>query len=369
MSAEQPEVCHLDFETKSPADLRNCGVYRYAEHPHTAVWLFAYRFGREPINQWRPGYEQPTRLLAHIAAGGRVVAHNSSFERIIWNTVLRRSESTACWPRLTIEQLCCTMSRALAIHLPGDLDTLAQVLGVAEQKDKEGHTLMLRMAKPRKPTKAHPLPPGVDYMWWDAPEHIERLGRYCEQDVATECAIDERLPPLSADERALWELDQRINDRGVNLDTASIERCIAVLEVAQRRANARMAELTGGEVQKCSEAAKIVGWLQRRHIPADSIAKDEHADLIAWADMLDDPVAAEVVRLRATNGKSSTAKFDTMLDVKCADDRARGLLRYHRAHTGRWGGEFIQPQNMPGVGEEEDLQDVLGAMELMEAVS
>ena len=40
------------------------------------------------------------------------------------------------------------MSRALAIHLPGDLDTLAKVLGLSEQKDKEGSTLMKKMMSP-----------------------------------------------------------------------------------------------------------------------------------------------------------------------------------------------------------------------------
>ena len=361
MSDSQP-VLHLDFETRSPLDLTKCGVYRYAEHSATAIWLFAYRFGDGPILQWRPGDRTPHALLAHISADGRVAAHNAAFERTIWNSVLRRAESTTCWPRLTVQQMDCTMSRALAIHLPADLDTLAQVLGVIEQKDKEGYVLMRKMAKPRKT-----LPDG-SYLWWDSPENLDRLGAYCEQDVATECAIDARLPPLSAAERLIWELDGVINDRGIAIDVPSVERCVAVLKVAQQRAHARMAALTSGAVQKCTNTGKLVAWLQGRGIPAYSIAKDVHADLLAGACVLDDETAAEVIRLRASAGKSSTAKFDKMLEVKCADGRARGLLRYHRAHTGRWGGDLIQPQNLPSVGEEEDLEDVLGALKMMESV-
>jgi DNA polymerase len=263
----------------------------------------------------------------------------------------------------------CTQARALAIHLPADLDTLARVLGVTNLKDKEGHALMLQMAKPRKPTKACPALADGSLLWWDDPERQHRLGLYCQQDVAAETDVDDKLPPLSREERALWELDQRINDRGVALDVPSIERCVAVLEVAQQRANARLAALTDGEVAKCTEAAKLVGWLQRRGIPADSIAKDEHAGLLAWADMLGDDVAMEVIRIRAENGKSSTAKFDTMLKVKSADDRARGQLRYHQAHTGRWASAGIQVHNLKQIGEDEDLDDVLGAMKIMELMA
>ncbi len=356
---------HLDFETRSPTDLKRTGVYRYVEDPHTAIWLFAYRFRHGPILQWRPGQSAPDRLLEHIAAGGWVKAHNAAFERIVWNVVLRRTPGCERWPRLTIQQMDCSMARALAIHLPGDLDTLGAVLNIMHQKDKEGHALMMKLAKPRKPTKTCPLPLGADYLWWDAPENIDRLGLYCEGDVAAETDIDDRLPPLSVAEREIWELDQVINDRGIALDASSIERCVAVLEVAQQRANARMSELTSGEVTKCTEAARIVSWLQRRGLPADSIAKDEHKALLQWCDVLGDDLAADVIRLRATNGKSSTAKFDRMLEVKCADNRARGLLRYHRAPTGRWGGEFIQPHNLPRVDEDEELPDVLGALEIM----
>ena len=74
------------------------------------------------------------------------------------------------------------------------------------------------------------------------------------------------------------------------------------------------------------------------------------------------------MRLRAEAGRSSTAKFETMLNVKCADNRARGQMRSHQAHTGRWAGAGIQVHNLKQIGEDEDLDDVLGALELMEGL-
>ena len=236
---------HLDIETCSPLDLTKVGVYRYVEDPDTSIWLFSYRLDDSPSNgcfRWRPGWEPPFALLDHIAFGEPVVAHNANFERQIWNAVIRRLAGSESWPRLSIEQMDCTMSRALAVHLPADLETLAQVLDLSEQKDKEGRRLMLQMSKPRKREqstyqtcpkaawgqcicpKGMCLEPSTIFTWWDEPEKIERLAAYCDQDVATECAIDAKLPPLSPDERAIWELDQRINDRGVALDVESIHR-------------------------------------------------------------------------------------------------------------------------------------------------
>ena len=354
------EKAHLDFETRGAVDLLKVGAYRYVEDKDTDIWLFSWRLGSGPINRWLPGSPPPTALLEHIAAGGVVTAHNAVFERLVWNSVLRRTAGCESYPRLTIAQMDCTMSRSLAIHLPADLDTLAKALDLSEQKDTEGHTLMRKMAKPRKRND------DGTFVWWDDQSNIDRLAVYCDQDVLTECAVDARLPPLSADERRLWELDQKINDRGIALDLPTIHACVEVLEIAQTRAHARMNELTGGAVRKCSEALRIVEWLNSRGISATSIAKSEHGELKAFADLAGDDVAREVIELRAEAAKSSTAKYTRMLQVACEDGRARGLLAYHRAHTGRWGGALLQPQNLPSFDEDTDLNGILGTIDIME---
>lgn len=287
-------------------------------------------------------------------------------------------------PTLKIEQVCDTMARALAVHLPPDLDTLARVLGLPHLKDKEGHALMMKMARPRKihetgsaPARyvdhASVMPPeftrragGGIIEWNNTPENLAREGAYCDQDVLVECEVDKRLPPLSPDERALWELDQRINDRGVALDVATIERACEVRKIALKRADERMRALTGGAVGKCTETGRILAWLRERGIAADSIAKDEHDEIKVAADCMGDEAARAVITLRADATKTSTAKLEKMLACVCADGRARGLFNYHRALTGRWGGSSVQPQNLPRVDEEKELPLVLAAIEAME---
>ena len=68
-------------------------------------------------------------------------------------------------------------------------------------------------------------------------------------------------------------------------------------------------------------------------------------------DLLEDNGLPEDVRraleIRRDSGKTSTAKLTAMEHAACEDDRARGLLLYHGASTGRWSGKLIQPQNFP----------------------
>jgi len=51
--------------------------------------------------------------------------------------------------------------------------------------------------------------------------------------------------------------------------------------------------------------------------------------------------------IRERLSKSSIAKYKKMLDITCNDGRARGLLQFYGANTGRWAGRLIQVQNLP----------------------
>lgn len=345
---------HIDFETRATVDLKKTGVYRYAEHPLTGVICMSWRIGDHgPIQRWRPGDEDPYELLAHVESDGRVVAHNAGFERTIWN-----AKTPAHWPRLRIEQQDCTMARGLALALPASLDQLGRALKTPMQKDKEGHALMMRMCKPRR------TDPDGTVVWWDDEGRVGRLQSYCDQDVETETDVDRSIPALSPDERRVWELDQTINDRGVMIDTASVTRALAVVEEALKRADDRMWWLTDGEVKKCSEAAKLVKWLNSRGIPATSVAKGEIEEIVLATSIMGDDTAEEAIRLRRAAARTSTAKFKAMLNSVCADNRVRGTLAYHGAATGRWAGRIMQPQNFLRFDPEE-LPDILMILDLL----
>jgi DNA polymerase bacteriophage-type len=328
--------CFIDFETRSPVDLKKTGVHVYAEHPQTEVLLASYAFGLDgPMHRWRRGERMPHGLSAHIYNGGKLVAHNTEFERVIWQTILGPRLG---WTVPTYEQWECTASMASAMALPRNLEDLGAALGLGVQKDKEGHRLMLQMSKPRK------VNPDGSVTWWEEPEKLDRLHTYCDRDVETMQAAYPRLRPLPPEERATWLLDAQINDRGVFVDAASVRAAKKVIAGAEKAMTAELQLLTTGEVSTAKQIDKFMGWLAAQGAAIPSLAR---ADVEAALAGPLPPAARRALEIRLELSKSSTSKLEAMLARRCADGRARGNLVYHAATTGRWAGTGIQMQNLP----------------------
>ena len=349
-------VAHLDLESRSTCDLKTAGLYRYWEDPETEVLVVRWRIGDGPVHEL--GGVNDWQLECHIVDGLPVVGHNIAFDREGWNT--RR-----LGPQIAIEQTDCTMARCASLSLPQSLEQAGKALGLKIQKDVEGHRVMMRLCKPKK------VHPDGRVEWNETPEQLARLSEYCAQDVLAECAIDAAVPQLSPSEKRLWVLDQRINARGVMLDMPAVDKALAVAERAALAASEQVYELTDGAVQRTTETAKIVKWLNDRGIPASSIAKGEQEELLVRADLFDDPLARQVIELRRASAKSSVAKYRAMQRSVCKDGRVRGTLNFHGASTGRWAGRLIQPQNLPRIGDAgpdvEDLHAILAAHDADEA--
>lgn len=139
---------HLDFETRSAADLTKVGAHRYAEDPTTRIILASYRFGKDPMKRWL-GEDVPQEVIDHIANGGKMVGHNQAFERAIWNARIGPKTGVYVIP----EQQDCTLARAASAGLPKGLDNLGTALRLTIQKDKVGHALMLKMCRPKARAK------------------------------------------------------------------------------------------------------------------------------------------------------------------------------------------------------------------------
>lgn len=351
---------HLDKETRSAVDLKKAGVHRYAEDNTTWLWGFSYWFVVEgvrwPMRRWYPGDPDPQELLDHIAIGGEVVIHNAAFERTMWNNVLRRRPEYAHWPRMTIEQQNCTMARAAAVAMPQMLDKLGPVLKLANNKDRAGHALMMKMAKPRSFNADGTI------TWWHEGRgneaNLDILMDYCDQDVRTETDADETLPQLTAQQREMWILDQYINDRGVQIDMRAVNKMVHVVDIAKKEVDNAMRRVTNRAVPRITNVGKLIEWLNGRGIELTSLKKNEQDDVLYFADLRGDAQAREAIELRRAGSKTSTAKYEAMTKcVSLTDGRGRGWLNWHGASTGRRAGRLVQPQNFPRVDpDDEELQ-------------
>lgn len=331
-----------DFETRSAADLKAVGLANYAEHPTTDLWCVCYAHDDGPVRTWRPG--DPVPVFAHL--DDPVVAHNAAFEHAIWNAVLAPRYG---WPALPVERVICTMARSYAMGLPGGLDGAAGALGLKHRKDKEGHALMLRMARPRSKAGVTPI------VWWDDAERIARLIAYCETDVVVERDIYRATLPLGDAETTLYRLDRRVNERGIPFDRVSVEAALAAADLARRDLDAEMKALTGGAVASCSALAALKDWLHGLGVRGEDggrvdLAKADIRELLESLRPSHNPNAERACRalmLRQDAGKTSTAKLGKMLALASPDDRIRHQFQYYGAATGRWAGRGIQPHNFP----------------------
>lgn len=349
---------HIDFETRSTVDLKETGVYVYAEHPTTDVWCAAYARNDEPVKLWTPGQPVPLEIIGAMHVGETLVAHNAAFERIIWRYILAPRYG---WPEPKLEQWRCTMAMALAMSLPGSLGGAAAAVNLPIQKDSAGHRLMLQMSRPRK---LEPL------TWWDVPEKLDRLYAYCKQDVEVERQLEKRLVPLRESEQRLWWFDQKINDRGVFVDQPLCKAAIKIVDGAKAELDAAMSKATDFAVTACSQRNQLVLWLKSRGVETESIAKDQVDEMLAADTLPGDTIVdgkrepgdvRKALTLRKEGSKASVAKVDALLSGVSADGRAKGLLQYHAAATGRWGGRRFQPQNIRRP-ELEDIDTLIGLL-------
>jgi DNA polymerase len=327
----------VDSETRSLADLRKVGAWRYAEHPLTDVWCAAYAIDDGPVLLWVPGAPLPPDLLDAIGDPDCIlVAHHVSFERCVWRHVLTPRHG---WPELPpLARWSDTMSRALALALPPRLDKLAAALSLPEQKADK--SIVALMAKPRRPRGSED-PAGI--YWFDDSEHRQTLHNYCKQDVEVERALDKWLRELSPSEHSLWCLDAIINDRGVYCDGVLIDKAIAIATAAERAVQDELRQITNGEVNTTNCRDKLMAWLAARGCEVADCEKETLRRALTRKGL--DHVVRRVMELRQEAAHASAAKMQALQNWRGLDGRVRGGFRYHGAATGRWSGAGPQFQN------------------------
>ena len=378
---------HIDIETYSECDLKKSGLYRYAEDPSTEILVLCYAFNDGPVHVWVPraaipaivrngilermdegaefwcGELAPLALIEWIEAGKQVRAHNAQFERTVLNGVAGQKLG---FPKLKIGQMVCTAAKAAAAALPRDLDSAAKARGTYPKK-AVGKNDMLACAKPRQKESEPRWTPEND------PDRFVRLYDYCIDDVKAERDLDANTPDLSENEQAVWEMDQRINDRGVAVDLEAIAnikalivarknelaiRCRNVTKPAALAERARLvAELASqGKTRPKALRAKVEGynpsqtgeiadWIRGNGYPQ---LPNLQADTVnaAQLDPNCPPLVREMLLIYSAHNMKAVSKYDAILRSVCKDGRIRGMFMYYGANTGRWSSLIVQLQNL-----------------------
>lgn len=364
----------IDFETRSPVDLKKAGVWKYAQSPYTEVMCMAIKVDHEPTCLWVPynmecyitdefkdillPKDTVQKLIDHATT---IEAHNMEFERVIWKYVM----TGLGFKDLEFNKLRCSAAKAAILGLPRSLEKLCIALNLKQQKDMAGSRVMKKLTAPKKPTKAELRQLQTDgwtqdgdlwvndngdkaCFWHSKPEEYHHLFRYCIQDVEAEHEASQALPEITLELLKLWRVDAIINERGVTIDKAGAHAMIQMCEEYKHRLNLKLRYLTCGAVDKGSEVAKISAWLSAQGVFTHSL------DAEAVDNLLDDPSlppdCREVLNCRQEFSKSSVAKYDAMIERVQADGKIRSMFLFHGAHTGRFAGRGVQLQNLPSRG-------------------
>jgi DNA polymerase len=350
---------HIDIESHSACDLKATGVFRYAEDPTTDLNVVAYASGTGPLHLWLPWDSVPEGALKTIRERGlepgskmdvgrqipslllgllndrsvKIAAHNNQFER----TML-------CWPGSTIaqrygipdidsERTICTMARAAVYGLPHSLDGASQAIG-SFPKRKDGVNEMRYFSKPRK-NGTRPTPT-------DEADRFVQMVLYCMDDVRAERDLDNKVPAISAAEQKIYELDQRINRRGVLVDLKSVGNFRFLIDEYKRHLHALCNKLTG---LNPTQTGKLADWIRANGFPQlpDLQAPTVKEILLGGSAPA---VVQQVLDVYSTYAMKAVAKYESMPDAACRDGRLRGLFKYYGAGPGRWSSVIVGLQNI-----------------------
>lgn len=339
---------HLDIETFSKVDIGECGAYKYALDPSFDILLIAYAYDNGPVGiiDLASGEVLPESIISDLLDPHvRKVAHNASFERICFTVFLRAAGRLEKDEWLDASQWDCTMVLAARCGLPLSLKQVGEALHFEEQKMPEGRKCIEVFCKPHEgkgtliqfPDRV--MPSAFPELW-------ETFKSYCIRDVEVERNIDKALAwyKVSDAERELYALDQRINDRGVLVDLTMAEAAHTMDAKIKAMLVREAITLTG--LSNPNSLSQLKVWLgEQMDREFKSLTKADVADLMKDKSL--PAKARRVLEIRAEMGKTSCAKYEAMLNVACADGRARGLTQFYGTRTGRWAGRLIQLQNLP----------------------
>jgi DNA polymerase len=376
--ADINNLCFFDTETRalpgfpaSDGNVKTAGTYRYAKHSFAIIstwsiagepaWDISLNSGFE--GDWLCWDEMPGKLREFHKRVERgeawYCAWNAGFDRNIWNW------GTYDFPALEPENVIDAMAQAVASGLPPDLEGSAMTL-TGEGKQPDGKKLIQQFCTADGDTpQSHPLD-------W------ERFKSYGRRDVDKLVDVFVRTRPLAYPEWEDYWVSERINERGIAIDTQFARRCAKISVLDHVRINAKIKQLTEGHINTVNQHAAIADWafdigdaVVRKimgKVWDEEVEPDENgvSDLVATKIGVDrrrierivaymdtkasltpeEQAMMKVLVLRQYGGSASPKKFQKMFDQHDGG-RLRGSYVFNGANqTGRFSSKGTQIHNL-----------------------
>jgi DNA polymerase len=343
-----PREVFLDFETRSEVDLPLVGLDNYVKHPSTRVLMLSYAFGDGQVQLWEPrkGPLPPKLEKALLDPDTLKIAHNAGFEWNVFFHVLKME--------IPLEQWRDTAAMARYISLPGALESICEILKLESGKDKDGKRLIQLFSLSARDEEEITLF-GIRSRfndWESHPEDWEKFCNYCRQDTEVERKLYKMFQhfPMPESEWKVWQLDQRINQRGVPANLQFANKALDFAIRSQKEVMELLRQKTG--LANPNSVKQLLPWLQKEGYSRGSLNKLE---VKIGCDSLSQ-AGKDVIALRAESSKTSFKKLEALKLKISEDGRLRNAFLYYGAsRTGRWSGggggkgknRGVQFQNLP----------------------
>ncbi|WMZ85097.1 DNA polymerase [Staphylococcus pseudintermedius] len=332
---------NIDIETYSSNDILKCGVYKYVEAKDFEILIIAYSIDGGSVSaidmttlddtKFHAAYE--TFKIALFDPSVKKYAFNANFER----TCLAKHFNVDMPP----EEWSCTMVNATRLGLPASLEKVGDALNLQNQKDKAGKNLIRYFSVPCKPTKVNGgrtrnLP-------MHNPEKWQQFIDYCIRDVEVEMSIAIKIKdfPVTKEEQKYWNLDQRINDRGIKLSKELMLGANELDKMSKEDLLKQAIQITG--LENPNSTSQLLNWLnEEQGLDIPNLQKKIVQEYLKSAT----GKAKQMLEIRLQMSKTSVKKYNKMHDMMCEDERVRGLFQFYGASTGRWAGRGVQLQNL-----------------------
>jgi len=260
--AQKTSACHgfvhLDFETRNTGgcDLNISGARLYAAHPLTEIIALTYHF-KGGSRRWNPknGLLAP---LAWCAADPAIrFVTFGEFELAIWESIMAGRFD---FPPIPLERWDDARATSSYLALPRSLEKVLPVIGSTVVKDTAGRRLVLSLSRPNKTTGAYPEVTA---------EILQKVFAYNQSDVDGLAQIHSAVGSLEGRERAIWELNHRINARGVLVDLPFVRAAKRLAEASKDALVAEFEKLTGGLAP--GQVAKTRDWLKGQGLGLENL--------------------------------------------------------------------------------------------------
>jgi DNA polymerase len=309
--------------------------------------MLAWAYGEEPVELWemhlglmsdklRKGLEDPKEIL---------IAWNSSFERGMMEYKLGIVTPVERWLD--------PQASARYLSLPGDLDTVSEILDLPSEmaKDKDGKRLIDIFSKLTVPRKKKGQERTEPYFrdWITDSEDWKKFGEYCRRDVIAEREIQRRLTllgtfPLPPKEQKIWYFDQKVNDRGIPLDRQFVINMYELGTKAKKEAIEEQNKITG--LDNSNSRNQMLKWVKAQGFIGNSLRKEAVEAELKYNESLT-PLGKQVLVARKAASSTTYKKTAAILRLASSDDRLRNQFVYMgSSRCGRWAGSGFQFHNM-----------------------